>query len=231
MTPKSRSTPSFEEGEKQKIECPTLVVASALARRDLFTDPENMDSQVTEQVKKAMEAANSARPLPHFDYVPTTGCELSHRHVPVVSHRHSDEVREVTHPDGNDRSWGENLYWNGRPLESSPEPGTTSEVNHGLNAICHAFLMHCLVQGAGANLEFYEQNGRTTAECRELRKALHELSDNGQIDSFLKRGPRFLRKECEPAWLEPREEEYSTEIVAAITGGYAEGITQSTWKA
>ncbi|KAJ8426921.1 hypothetical protein Cgig2_010439 [Carnegiea gigantea] len=36
--------------------------------------------QVTKQVRRIMEAATSARPLPHFDYVPTAGCEPSHRH-------------------------------------------------------------------------------------------------------------------------------------------------------
>ncbi|KAJ8426852.1 LOW QUALITY PROTEIN: hypothetical protein Cgig2_006527 [Carnegiea gigantea] len=79
--------------------------------------------------------------------------------------------------------------------------------------------------------EFHEQNGHTTVECRELRKALHELADKGQIDRFLKRGLRFLRKECEPTQSEPRDEECSTKIVATIAGGYAEGITWSTWKA
>ncbi|KAJ8431110.1 LOW QUALITY PROTEIN: hypothetical protein Cgig2_015678 [Carnegiea gigantea] len=74
--------------------------------------------QVLEQVKRAMEAANSARPLPHFHYVPTTGCKPSH--------------------------------W---------------------------------------------QNRHTTTDCRELKKALHELADKGQIDRFLKRGLRFLRRE------------------------------------
>ena len=79
--------------------------------------------------------------------------------------------------------------------------------------------------------EFHEQNGSTTDECRELRKALHELADKGQIDWFLKRGLQFLRKEREPTRPEPQDEECSTEIVAAIVGGYTEGITRSTWKA
>jgi len=79
--------------------------------------------------------------------------------------------------------------------------------------------------------EFHEQNGHTTAECQELRKSLHELEDKGQIDRFLKRGPRFFRKDDEPAWPEPRDDECSTEIVATIAGGYAEDITQSAWKA
>ncbi|KAJ8435859.1 LOW QUALITY PROTEIN: hypothetical protein Cgig2_028567 [Carnegiea gigantea] len=61
--------------------------------------------------------------------------------------------------------------------------------------------------------EFHKQNRDTTAECRELRKALHEL-----IDRFLKRQLRFLRKEREPVRPEPREEECSTKIVATITG-------------
>ncbi|KAJ8423087.1 hypothetical protein Cgig2_023114 [Carnegiea gigantea] len=68
-------------------------------------------------------------------------------------------------------------------------------------------------------------------ECQELRKALHELVDKGRIGHFLKRVPRFFQKGREPAQPEPREEECSTEIVATIAGVYAEGITQSTWKA
>jgi len=35
--------------------------------------------QVFKQVKKAVEAAGSVRPLPHFKYVPTEGCEPSYR--------------------------------------------------------------------------------------------------------------------------------------------------------
>jgi len=30
--------------------------------------------------------------------------------------------------------------------------------------------------------EFHEWSGHTTTECRELKKALHELVDKGQID-------------------------------------------------
>ncbi|KAJ8421329.1 hypothetical protein Cgig2_012821 [Carnegiea gigantea] len=67
--------------------------------------------------------------------------------------------------------------------------------------------------------EFHEESGHITAECRKLRKALHELADKGRSTE---RGP--VRPE-------PREEECSTEIVATITGGYAKGITWSVWKA
>ncbi|KAJ8422532.1 hypothetical protein Cgig2_028312 [Carnegiea gigantea] len=68
--------------------------------------------------------------------------------------------------------------------------------------------------------EFHEQNGHNTAECWELRKALHELANKDRLTS------RFLRKEHEPAWPEPQDKECSTEIVATIAGGYVEGITQ-----
>ncbi|KAJ8452003.1 hypothetical protein Cgig2_016584 [Carnegiea gigantea] len=86
-------------------------------------------------------------------------------------------------------------------------------------------------QNAQKYCEFHEQSGHTTTECRELKKAFHELADKGQIYQFLKRGPRFLRREQEPAPPLPRDEECSMEIVATITGGYAEGITRSAWKA
>ncbi|KAJ8425914.1 LOW QUALITY PROTEIN: hypothetical protein Cgig2_033855 [Carnegiea gigantea] len=77
-------------------------------------------------------------------------------------------------------------------------------------------------QNAQKYCEFYEQNGYTTTECRELKKALHELPDKGQIDHFLKRGPRFLCREQEPAQPQPRDEEFSMEVVATIAGDYAE---------
>jgi len=46
--------------------------------------------------------------------------------------------------------------------------------------------------------KFHEESRHTTTECRELKKALHELADKGQIYRFLKRGPRFLRQSRSP---------------------------------
>ena len=86
-------------------------------------------------------------------------------------------------------------------------------------------------QNARKYCEFHEQSGHTTTECRELKKALHELADKGQIDRFLRRGPRLLRKEPKPESPPPRDEECSTEIVATITGGNLPGMTRSAWKA
>ncbi|KAJ8444056.1 hypothetical protein Cgig2_030913 [Carnegiea gigantea] len=145
--------------------------------------------QVTEQVKKAVEFASSARRSPHFNYVLTTGCEPSHRHVPVASYCHSDEVRK--HP----------MLKRPQPMTAAPKP-----------------------QNVQKYYEFHEQNMHTTAECRELRKTLHELANKGQID-------RFLKRKCEPARPDPREEESSTEIATTTTGGYVEGNTRSAWKA
>ncbi|KAJ8424154.1 hypothetical protein Cgig2_001616 [Carnegiea gigantea] len=58
----------------------------------MSTMTDTIMQQVTEQVKKAMEASSSARPLPHFDYVPTTSCEPSHRHAPILSYLHGDKL-------------------------------------------------------------------------------------------------------------------------------------------
>ncbi|KAJ8424954.1 hypothetical protein Cgig2_018761 [Carnegiea gigantea] len=44
------------------------------------TMTETLLQHVTEQVKKAMEAVSSIRPLPAFNYEPTRGCKPSWRH-------------------------------------------------------------------------------------------------------------------------------------------------------
>ncbi|KAJ8444460.1 hypothetical protein Cgig2_024024 [Carnegiea gigantea] len=160
----------------------------------MSTMTDTIMQQVTKQMKKAMEATNSARPLPHFDYMPTTGCEPSYRHVPVALHHHSDEVREVACPDRNDRSRGENCDW-----------------SIGMDAIQSQYTDG----GEGA------PNGKK-ATADDLLTETTQCTETG---------PRFLRKEREPAWLKPREEECFTEIVATIACGYEKGITRSAWKA
>ncbi|KAJ8428176.1 hypothetical protein Cgig2_015617 [Carnegiea gigantea] len=60
--------------------------------------------------------------------------------------------------------------------------------------------------------EFHEQNRHTTTD-----------EYKGQISRFLKKGPRFLRREREPTQPQSPDEECSTEVVTAITGGYDEG--------
>ncbi|KAJ8444407.1 hypothetical protein Cgig2_026611 [Carnegiea gigantea] len=59
--------------------------------------------QVSEQVKKAVEAVSSASPLPRFEYVPTVGCEPPRRHEPETSPR-----RKAPHANGDRQSREEN---------------------------------------------------------------------------------------------------------------------------
>ncbi|KAJ8429236.1 hypothetical protein Cgig2_026272 [Carnegiea gigantea] len=47
--------------------------------------------QVTKHVKKTMEAANSMRSLPTFNYVHTAVCKPSRRHAPAKSLRRNDK--------------------------------------------------------------------------------------------------------------------------------------------
>jgi len=51
--------------------------------------------QASEQVKKAVEAVSFTRPLPLFEYVPTTGYEPSHKNYPTMSHRHIERIRDA----------------------------------------------------------------------------------------------------------------------------------------
>ncbi|KAJ8430169.1 LOW QUALITY PROTEIN: hypothetical protein Cgig2_028055 [Carnegiea gigantea] len=251
----------------------------------MSTVTHNIMQQVTEQLKKAMEAANSTRPLPAFDYVPTVGYEPSHRHAPARSHHHSDEERllvqigkdgprtsTTTDPseqmhgkaagrnlgDRQSQSWtrcrtqpihdtlpGSRSRSKPQSLRVKPQEGDAPwSVGQIENALVAVPLESCAVRehpmlkrpqpmtmtpkpnNVQHYCEFHEENMHTTAECRELRKALHEL-----IDHFLKRGSLFLHKEHEPARPEPREKECSTEIVATTTGGYVEGIIWFVWKA
>ncbi|KAJ8426527.1 hypothetical protein Cgig2_022534 [Carnegiea gigantea] len=78
--------------------------------------------------------------------------------------------------------------------------------------------------------KFHEQNGYTTAKCRELKKALHELIDKGQIDPFLKHGTRAFDKGKAKAH-EPSPYNCSTEIIATMAGGHAKEISHAMWKA
>ncbi|KAJ8420507.1 LOW QUALITY PROTEIN: hypothetical protein Cgig2_015271 [Carnegiea gigantea] len=165
-----------------------------------------------------MEAANSARSLPYIDYQPVHEGEPSHRPEQIPSPHYTDCRREVPRSNRSGRSHMDQLgrrAVRGHPMLPRLPPMTAPPKP----------------QNAQKYYEFHEQSGHTTTEYRELKKALHELADKGQIDRFLRKGPRFLRREPEPAQPQPRDEECSTEIMAMIVGGYEEGITRSAWKA
>ncbi|KAJ8433007.1 hypothetical protein Cgig2_010983 [Carnegiea gigantea] len=61
--------------------------------------------QVSEQVQRAMEVVNSARPLPHFDYMTTAACEPSQRLMREPSPHHTDRDREALQSNQNGRPW------------------------------------------------------------------------------------------------------------------------------
>ncbi|KAJ8451464.1 hypothetical protein Cgig2_017855 [Carnegiea gigantea] len=52
-----------------------------------------------------MEATNSARPLPHFDYVPTTGCEPSHQCARVPSPHSTEREWEASRSNRSDQAY------------------------------------------------------------------------------------------------------------------------------
>ncbi|KAJ8423392.1 hypothetical protein Cgig2_003777 [Carnegiea gigantea] len=172
--------------------------------------------QVSKQVQKAMEAANFVKPLPHFDYVPTVGCKPSHRYTLAPSHRYSSEMLEASQLDQN-----------GQPQKESHDRSMAPNACSSSHASRER-----LAKSTIASIPYATHSQQTAYnKCHELRKALHELVNKGQIDRFLKRGPCFLQREYEPARPEPRDEECFTEVMATIAGGYAEGITRSAWKA
>ncbi|KAJ8429243.1 hypothetical protein Cgig2_026279 [Carnegiea gigantea] len=191
--------------------------------------------QVSEQVQRAMEATNAARPLPNFDYVPTTGCEPFHRRACVPSPHHTESEREASRSNwsgrpctGNyDRNTDATTRSSGHPVRGQMAKSTTASTPYRPPPIT----AHSKLHNTRKYYEFHEQNWHTTAECRELKKGLHELADKGQINRFLKKGLCFFCGGREPAQPQPRDEECSTEVVATIAGGYAEGITRSAWKA
>ncbi|KAJ8438930.1 hypothetical protein Cgig2_012825 [Carnegiea gigantea] len=159
--------------------------------------PDTILQQVIGQVRKTMWAVNSRRKLSTFDYVPAARCKPSQRHDPARSHCWSDEVREVAHPKRDRRYWGGNRDQSVGVIDVRADRATP------------------------------RRSAKSATGSTQLKKALYELADKGQIDWFLKRGPRFLNKECEPARVELREEECSMETVAIIVGVYVEGITRS----
>ncbi|KAJ8430646.1 hypothetical protein Cgig2_025659 [Carnegiea gigantea] len=71
--------------------------------------------------------------------------------------------------------------------------------------------------------------GRRRSQPRLRRRAQHTLDEPPGLKN--KSRPRGLEREHGLVRPEPRDKECSTEVVATIAGGYAEGITRSAWKA
>ncbi|KAJ8436376.1 hypothetical protein Cgig2_032197 [Carnegiea gigantea] len=179
---------------------------------------ETIIRQVSEQVKQAMEAANLARPLLHFDYAPTAGCEPSHRQVHILSPHSMEREWEVSRSN-----------WGGRHYSNHHDRHTATAVRLS----CRPFRGQ-MAKSTTASTP-YATHSRPTAwleEQEQTSKPRREaLVDRGQIDRFLRRDPHFLRREQEPVQPQPQDEVCSVEVMATIAGGYAEGMTRSAWKA
>ncbi|KAJ8429923.1 hypothetical protein Cgig2_021758 [Carnegiea gigantea] len=66
----------------------------------------------------------------------------------------------------------------------------------------------------------YHKNFRnTTYECRELKKALHELAILGQLNHFLRRGRGVDRNRHDPVGKKHNGDDCNTEIITTIIRG------------
>ncbi|KAJ8424904.1 hypothetical protein Cgig2_007629 [Carnegiea gigantea] len=151
--------------------------------------------QVSEQVKRAMEAASSARPPPALEYPLVHEGEPSHQLEGIPSPRPIECGREVSQSDQSGRlPTGQLRRRTAMEPTSRPERGitTTSVRGHSMLRRLTPMTTPPRQQNSRKHCEFHEQSGHTTTECRELKKALYELANKGQIYRFLKRGPRLL---------------------------------------
>ncbi|KAJ8439298.1 hypothetical protein Cgig2_006434 [Carnegiea gigantea] len=88
--------------------------------------------QVTEKVRKAIEDASSARPLPTFNYMPTMHCESAHRHAFIGCPRRSDEVREMAYSERDGRSRDRNHDHSTGMRNALHELADKGQINHFL---------------------------------------------------------------------------------------------------
>ncbi|KAJ8438375.1 LOW QUALITY PROTEIN: hypothetical protein Cgig2_006293 [Carnegiea gigantea] len=95
---------------------------------------ETITRQVSEQVKWAMEAANSVWPFPHFDYMPTADCEPSHWYVHISSLYSTKREREASRSNRSGRPYSEHhdrhttmtVKPSGRPFQGQAAKSTTT---------------------------------------------------------------------------------------------------------
>jgi len=67
--------------------------------------------------------------------------------------------------------------------------------------------------------DYHEDCGHTTSECRELKKALHEMADRGQLGRFLQHGKGTGPNRQMVSQKKQQENDQGTEVIATITGG------------
>ncbi|KAJ8441080.1 hypothetical protein Cgig2_020371 [Carnegiea gigantea] len=180
----------------------------------MFAMADTITYQVAEQVKKAMDATGSAQPVPVGE--PPIDRKAGH---PFSSWNMAERCDRLPLRRQGGRPAEEPIARSAQGKTAVSATASTPYATHSRRTAW--FEEHEQTsQPIRKYCEFHEQNGHTTTECRELKKALHELADKAQIDRATiptaRAGPRSAP---------PRNEEYSTEVVATIAGGYAEEIT------
>ncbi|KAJ8433281.1 hypothetical protein Cgig2_014190 [Carnegiea gigantea] len=95
--------PSTQKSVDTKIQYISLLYEELLVHHDRHHYATSVRTR-----KESSGSMSSARPLPRFEYVPATSYEPFHWHASVVSHRHSEGVRDAPHADRHGRSRGEN---------------------------------------------------------------------------------------------------------------------------
>ncbi|KAJ8438369.1 hypothetical protein Cgig2_027354 [Carnegiea gigantea] len=159
--------------------------------------------QVSEQVRRAIEAANLARLLSHFNYTPANGGEPSHQPERILPLLYIEWGREWSALYRAARST------RGHGTQRPPCAGGNDQINNCFHALCNPVQADRLGEGIGTDFqasgrslqghpmlrrpppmttppkpqnarkycEFHEQSGHTTTECRELKKAFPKLAD------------------------------------------------------
>ncbi|KAJ8422875.1 hypothetical protein Cgig2_013748 [Carnegiea gigantea] len=158
---------------------------------------ETSTQQVSEQVKQAMEAVNSARPLPHFDYVLTAGYEPSHRQVHIPSPHSTEREQEASQSNRGHHDWhaATTVRPSGRSIQGQTTKFTTAFTPYA-DRLARITRADFQASRGGLGLA----NGHTATECRELKKALPELAN----------------KENKSHTAQRRDEECSPKVVATI---------------
>jgi len=76
------------------------------------------------------------------------------------------------------------------------------------------------LQNRNKYCEYHEDCNHTTSECRELKKALHEMADRGQLNRFVQHGSRPNPNKSEASRKKQRDTDQDTEVIATISGGF-----------
>ncbi|KAJ8436956.1 LOW QUALITY PROTEIN: hypothetical protein Cgig2_018903 [Carnegiea gigantea] len=183
----------------------------AVLKNLMSTMTDTIMQQATEHVKKAIEAMNFASPylrpsvyLGPLIQIRTDGprvktaasplerapCKavsrtLGDRRSQSQPRRHMQLILDIL-PGSRSRSRPRSLRGVSR-RRHTPERRSVKE--HSILKKSQPMTTALKPHNTWKYYEFHEHNGHTTAEYRELRKALYKVADKRQIDCLLKRGP------------------------------------------